>query len=97
MRSLDTMILDEMIEQYNRFNPVPNPDDIDRPTIKQQMESQMVVSLLTELQALRPRCSLYETRIVHLNQDLNNKNNEIDELKRRIAELEKVKHVKRTR
>lgn len=95
MRSLDIFIFREMQEQYRRFNPVPNPDNVDRPTVDQSMESEMVLSLLTELEALRPRCYLYETRIVHLNQekkDLLIKNAELErELKAVKAELAETK------
>jgi hypothetical protein len=85
MRSLDIFIFDEMIEQYNRFNPAPDMDNTN-PSIKEQMESEMLVSLLTELKALRPRVLLYEARIVHLNRDLKNLMIENAELKRTLQE-----------
>lgn len=69
MRHLDTFILDEMIEQYVRFNPMPDFND-GRPDLDDQLQAQLMVTLLEELKALRSRCSLYEIHIVHLNRKL---------------------------
>lgn len=80
MRNLDTFILDEMIEQYRRFNPMPDFND-GRPELHDQLEAQLMVTLLQELQALRVRSSLYETRIVHLNQELSKSDRKISFLK----------------
>lgn len=87
MRQLDLFIFDEMIEQYARFNPPPDTET-NNPTIHEQMTSEMLVSLLTELKALRPRCALYETRIVHLNRELQKLMIENADLKRTVQNLE---------
>lgn len=81
MRSLDIFILDEMIEQYARCNPLPNPEN--KLSFQLQAEAGMVESLLTELKALRQRCNLYEMRIIHLNQDVNSLNNKIVDLEKK--------------
>ncbi len=80
MRSLDTFILDEMIEQYRRLNPPPDPT-AERPGVREMMEAELLASLLEELKALRVRCSLYESRIVQLNREKSELDNQLREKK----------------
>lgn len=66
MRALDMFLIDEMIEQYSRHNPLPDMS-ADRPTLVDTMEAELMVTLLEELKALRTRCKLYEIHMLHLN------------------------------
>ena len=85
MRPLDIFLIDEMIEQYRRFNPMPDYND-GRPEHNDAMEAELMVTLLEELKALRTRATLYEIRISSLNRDKKNLLIENAELKRSIEE-----------
>lgn len=67
-RCLNMFILDDMIEQYNRHNPLP--EVADNPTVEDSMNAELLAGLLKELQVLRNRCALYEVKIVHLEREL---------------------------
>ena len=72
MRSLNVFILDEMIEQFSRLNPIPERGD-KHPSVSEAMQSELLVTLLEELKALRTRCNIYEIKILHMEQELRKK------------------------
>lgn len=79
MRSLNLFILDDMIEQFERLNPVPE-DRGKRNSVDDTLHAELLAGYLVELKALRTRASLYEIKIQHMERELKQQDNVIIEL-----------------
>ena len=71
MRPLNLFDIDGMIEQFNRFNPVPDHKDaVRRERISDQMDSELLSLHLQELKVLKSKVQLYEIKIKHQDAEL---------------------------
>lgn len=87
MRKLNLFILDDMIEQFERHNPVPEYQGKNS-TVDDTMEAELLAGYLTELKALRSRCQLYEVKIIHMNRELKQQDDLIIEMQNLIDSKE---------
>jgi hypothetical protein len=80
-RPLNLFILDSMIEQFDRSNPVPeHVDDVRRESISDQMDSELLSLHLQELKVLKQKIGLLELKIIHQDRELREQHNLLSEV-----------------
>lgn len=87
-RPLNLFDIDGMIEQFNRFNPVPDhADNIRREQVSDQMDSELLCLHLQELKILKSKVQLYEIKIKHQDRELRELTNDNKDMQRLLMEV----------